>query len=65
MSAPDTNVEKQERRHKTPLTALKGSVVIAVLLLVGFMFYTAAQSGDGQDAAITDTVPTVDTTVDN
>ncbi|MGC1494297.1 MAG: hypothetical protein WA790_00700 [Sulfitobacter sp.] len=65
MSAPDTDIEKQEKRHKTPLTAMKGAVVVAVLGLAGFLLYTAAQTEDADAPVIEGTVPTVDTTVNN
>ena len=46
MSAPDTNVEKQERRHKPVLTVLRGLVVLAVVILVGFIAIQVAGSDD-------------------
>jgi hypothetical protein len=65
MSAPDTDIEKQKRRHKAPLMGMKGVVILAVLLLAGFVFYTAVQTEDVDAGAVTDGVPTVSTTVDN
>ncbi|SFP06605.1 hypothetical protein [Tranquillimonas alkanivorans] len=43
MSAPKTNVEKQEKRHKTPLVGMVGVVAFAVVLLVlltGWLTYS-------------------------
>jgi hypothetical protein len=37
MSAPDTNVEKQEEKHKPALLGIKGVVGFAALLLVLFV----------------------------
>ncbi|MGJ8625508.1 MAG: hypothetical protein ACSHXB_01000 [Sulfitobacter sp.] len=65
MSAPDTNVEKQERRHKVPLLGMKGVVILAVVLIAGLILYTAAQSDDGEVEAVSDSVPTVDVTTGN
>jgi hypothetical protein len=39
MSAPDTNVEKQEKRHRPALWGIKGALVwgaLMLLLIVGF-----------------------------
>jgi hypothetical protein len=54
MSAPDTNVEKQERRHKAPLLGMKGVVVFAALSLIGFVFYTVLQTEDTSTEAVID-----------
>ncbi|QGX99019.1 hypothetical protein EI983_12365 [Roseovarius faecimaris] len=35
MSAPDTNVEKQTKRHKGPLTGMPAAIVLAVVAIVG------------------------------
>ncbi len=34
MSAPETNVKKQEKEHKAPLLGMKWVVVFAIVLLV-------------------------------
>ena len=41
MSAPDTNIKKQERRHKPSLFGIKGSLIIVALLTIAFVFYLA------------------------
>jgi hypothetical protein len=46
MSAPSTNVEKQERRHKPVLTVLRGLIALAALILVGFIALQVIGSGD-------------------
>jgi len=48
MSAPDTNIEKQERRHAPSLLGIKGAMVFGVLMLlgvVGIAFNSNADSG--------------------
>lgn len=50
MSAPDTNVEKQEKRHKVPLVGMVGGVVFALLLLAGLFFFVIG-SGDEPEGA--------------
>ncbi len=39
MSAPDTNVEKQEKRHKPALGGMIAGGVFVALLLIGFLFF--------------------------
>ena len=51
MSAPRTNVEKQERRHKPVLTVLRGLIILAAVLLVGFIALQVIGSGAGPDGA--------------
>lgn len=46
MSAPSTNVEKQERRHKPVLRVLRGLIALAVILLVGFVALQVTGSDD-------------------
>lgn len=46
MSAPSTNVEKQERRHKPVLTVLRGLIALAALILIGFIALQVIGSGD-------------------
>lgn len=45
MSAPDTNIEKQQRRHAGPLTGMTVAVVFAGLLLVGLIGWTVYNAG--------------------
>lgn len=39
MSAPKTDVDKQEEHHKGPLTGMRGVLVFAGVLLVGMLIY--------------------------
>ena len=63
MSAPDTNVEKQERRHKPALLGIRGVLVIVALLTIVFVFYLLmgasgpdeAETGGMEGATMTET----------
>ncbi|MFZ5964613.1 hypothetical protein ACOXXX_16830 [Thalassococcus sp. BH17M4-6] len=46
MSAPDTNVKTQEKKHKPSLLGIKGVLVFAGVLLIGFLVWTFAQSDE-------------------
>ena len=54
MSAPETNVEKQERRHKPALLGILAAVVFAVIAIAGVAIFglpaseNEAASGDQQ-----------------
>ncbi|MDG3042398.1 hypothetical protein [Roseicyclus marinus] len=52
MSAPGTNVEKQERRHKPVLTILRGLIVLAVVILLGFIALQVAGSDDAAEDGV-------------
>ncbi|RVT84044.1 hypothetical protein DXV76_10095 [Rhodobacteraceae bacterium CCMM004] len=50
MSAPDTDIKKQERRHKGPLVGIAWAAGVAGVLLVLFLGWTALngnEPGDG------------------
>lgn len=48
MSAPDTNVEKQEKKHKAPLGGMALVVGFALVLLVLLVFFVF---GNGEEPA--------------
>ena len=50
MSAPDTNIEKQQKRHRPSLTGIGLAAGFAALLLVGFLGWVFAK-GDSPDGA--------------
>lgn len=52
MSAPDTNLEKQKRRHKGPLGGMKLVLGLVALLFAAFLIWTVAAS-DGPEGAET------------
>lgn len=49
MSASNTNVKKQAKRHRGPLFGIAMAVAWALVLFVGFMIWTAYQ-GDNPAA---------------
>jgi hypothetical protein len=57
MSAPSTNVEKQERRHKPVLTVLRALIVLAALIFMGFIALQVIGSGEAPEAGLV--APTV------
>ena len=48
MSAPKTNVEKQERRHAGPLIGIAACIVFAIVI---FTVFFAFQTDDVEDGA--------------
>ena len=56
MSAPQTNLEKQERRHRGPLIGIAVALIIAVLAAVYFLGAGEVQDDaadpDGTPAAV-------------
>ncbi len=50
MTAPDTNMKKQTKRHKGPLVGMAVAVGIALILLLWLLFRTAADTPETQDA---------------
>ena len=49
MSAPDTNVEKQEKRHRPSLWGIKGAMIFGILMLLGVIGFSMinASNSDG------------------
>ena len=43
MSAPQTNIEKQQRRHRGPLI---GMAVVVALVAIGFVWWLGIESGN-------------------
>lgn len=52
MSAPDTNIEKQEKRHAGPLIGMAAGVVFAAILLVAFLTMQAGPDDEVADDAV-------------
>ncbi|MEQ8290952.1 MAG: hypothetical protein RIA08_02010 [Roseovarius sp.] len=50
MSAPKTNIEKQERRHKVPLIGMVAVVLFASALLVGLILWLGYQGNEPGNA---------------
>lgn len=51
MSAPDTNVDRQEVKHRPSLWGIRGAMIFGALMMIGLGIFTMVNSGDG--AAIT------------
>ena len=41
MSAPNTDLEKQEKRHAGPLIGITAGIILAIVLLVSYIFFIA------------------------
>ncbi len=53
MSAPNTNVKKQEKRHKGPLWGMVWAVAVALILLVGLVLWmTGSGNEPGNDEPV-------------
>ena len=46
MSAPRTNIDKQERRHKPSLLGIKGAMIFGGLCLLGVILFALINSDD-------------------
>ena len=43
MSAPDTNVERQENNHKPALLGIRGAVIFGVVMIVLMIAFTVSR----------------------
>lgn len=59
MSAPDTNVERQEAKHRPALLGIKGAMLFGALMMIGLIGFNLANTGDGE--AVTNTGQGTDT----
>lgn len=59
MSAPNTNIKKQAKRHKTPLTGMPLAAGIAIIAFLGFLAWVALTDTDTSGAQSV-TEPTVE-----
>lgn len=46
MSAPDTNVERQEKQHRPSLIGIKGAMIFGALMLIVIMTFALMRSAD-------------------
>lgn len=53
MSAPDTNIDKQEKQHKPALLGIRGAVVFGVLMVLLMLFFVI---DNGREDVATDGV---------
>jgi predicted tellurium resistance membrane protein TerC len=49
MSAPNTNVEKQEKRHRPSLWGIKGAMIFGALMLLGLIGFNM-MNADNENA---------------
>jgi hypothetical protein len=49
ISAPDTNTDKQEKRHKPALLGIRGAMIFGVLMIILLLFFVL-DNGRGDDA---------------
>ncbi len=54
MSAPNTNVETQTRRHNVPLTGMTLAVCFAGAMLVALIGWTVFNGDTPRDASVVD-----------
>jgi hypothetical protein len=52
MSAPDTNIERQERNHKPALIGIKGSMIFGALMLIAAIVYALSNGSSPSDASM-------------
>lgn len=52
MSAPNTNIEKQEKRHKPALNGIRLSLIVAAVLFIGYLIYIAAAGDDPDESGL-------------
>lgn len=53
MSAPQTNVEKQEKNHRPPLVGMAAMVVFAIVLLIALVVYISARGNEPEETGAT------------
>jgi|AntRauMFilla1563_2_1112583.scaffolds.fasta_scaffold165712_1 hypothetical protein len=62
MSAPDTNIAKQEKNHRPSLIGIKGALMFCLLALLAVVGFNLINADDSIPAGIADggvtTVPT-------
>tara|TARA_R110002124_G_scaffold53302_2_gene152813 strand:+ start:261 stop:458 length:198 start_codon:yes stop_codon:yes gene_type:complete len=46
MSAPDTNVERQEKRHKPSLLGIRGAIIFGVVMVLLVILFSVMRGGD-------------------
>ncbi len=64
MSAPDTNTEKQEKRHRPSLWGIRGAMIFGALMMIGLVGFNLMNSGEGDAISNADPQGPTSTTVD-
>ncbi|KIT15196.1 hypothetical protein [Jannaschia aquimarina] len=52
MSAPETNIEKQERRHAGPLIGITACLVFAAIILVAYFGFIVTDDAVVEDGPV-------------
>lgn len=52
MSAPNTNVEKQQKRHAGPLIGITAGLAFVAVILLGYIFFIATPDVDTPDTTL-------------
>ncbi|MFV2052562.1 hypothetical protein [Aliiroseovarius sp. YM-037] len=52
MSAPKTDLDKQEVEHKPAINGIKLSLIIVALLFIGYLIYIAAAADDPAEGGV-------------
>lgn len=69
MSAPDTNIDTQEKQHKPALFGIRGAMVFGVMMVMLLLFFIVGNGRDDdaadgvmieQDAGVASTAAPVD-----
>ncbi|WP_295317180.1 hypothetical protein [Roseobacter sp.] len=55
MSAPDTNIEKQQKRHRPALWGIKGAMMFGFLMMILLFVYVSMYGGEESADAVTNT----------
>ena len=61
MSAPDTNIERQEENHRPSLLGIKGAMAFGALMIILLIGYNVLNAGD-PDAVTNESGAAVETT---
>lgn len=63
MSAPDTNIERQEANHRTSLWGIKGAMIFGALMMIGLVAFNMLNAGHGEAVSNTSGVNAETSTV--
>jgi hypothetical protein len=62
MSAPDTNIKKQEKQHKPSLWGIKGAMAFGLLMIALLMFFVIGNGREDDASGVVNTDPGAATT---
>lgn len=61
MSAPDTNIDKQKRRHIGPLAGIFGGLALAGIMFLVWLFWVVSAADEPEEANVVPGAPVVET----